>query len=201
MAFLFSASGPPPSSFNGHFLLAAEDLVDPNFYKTALLMIQHDGEGALGVVINRPTQAPMGVVLPDLADSAVGKLPLFWGGPVQPELLFLLRESQGDQAGNVASIPGIVFEPLTPTSLDYLKNDWEALDASARPQIRLFAGYAGWGPLQLESEIQRRSWYWHPAEKSLVFHAPAARIWEDILSLKGPLFQLLAETGTLPSLN
>lgn len=202
MAILHSACGPRPDRFQGWFLLAAEDLLDPNFYRTAILILQHDETGALGLVLNRPTQAPLGLILPQLEGKAAASLPLFWGGPVQPDYLFFLTETPaGHGPDPLTGLGGLRFTPFTGNEMEYLQTEYERLDLAHRPAVRLLAGYAGWGPGQLEEEMDRHAWYWHRAEHALIFGSAPAELWEAVLSQKGPLFQTLADTGTLPSVN
>ena len=127
-------------SLKGRLLVATPALGDPNFERTVVLILEHGEEGAAGVVLNRPTEMELIGHLPDWEDRAAMPGVVFVGGPVQPTGVICLALSEGE------------IETLDPT---------QAPDdvGAAVDQIRVFAGYAGWGPGQVEAEIMEGAWF------------------------------------------
>jgi len=163
--------------FAGQLLVATPALVDPNFARAVVLMLEHDHDGALGVVISRPTDVAVGEVLPSWADLVSGPSVLFAGGPVQTDAA--LAVAVVDKAISDAAPVG--WTPLYPGA--------GLLDLDAPPELvrdvlsglRIFAGYAGWGAGQLEAEIAEGSWYVVPAETTDVLTGDAETLWRRVL--------------------
>ena len=178
----------------GHFLLDSGELSGSFFARTAVLLCQHDADGAFGLILNRATEKKVGdVLLSDLPD-ALREAPLFLGGPVQPSALSYVHADRSLLDGNV--LPNLSLGH----SLEQLTELGESLSSSS--QIRIFAGYAGWSPGQLESELKRKAWLTLPATVELVFHAPAEQLWRTLVRLKGGWRnRLLATLPDDPSLN
>ena len=199
-------SGPPEGRgfLGGSFLVSEIALTDPNFQKTVVLMISHDDNGAFGLVVNRPSPFTLGDVVEGIDDSAARSIPVFIGGPVQQEILFLLHASFPGQPGDedaARPVDGVVSEPATVALIEYLKNDWASLPMEDRPAVRVYAGYSGWGPGQLESELKAEAWVVVKATQELIFRPDAAGAWEDAFGRKGPLYQIILQTGFKPSMN
>lgn len=193
-----------PQFLTGYFLISGLQLYDPNFFRTVVLMVQHGQDGAFGLVVNRPAERTLGEILPDeLAGSALD-VPVYIGGPVQQEYLFVLHSGLPQTAGTESAlhpIPGVIFEPATQDFIQYLVTEWPRLPEQERPKIRLYAGYSGWAPEQLERELREHSWFTHQARADIVFHPDPEGAWKAALSEKGDYFKFVADTGYMPSIN
>jgi putative transcriptional regulator len=177
----------------GKLLLDSGQLRGSFFQRTVVLICQHDAEGALGLVLNRGTDRKVGeVVVADLPDSLKDSQ-LFLGGPVQPTALSYLHTDAFLPDANV--MPNLSLGH----SLDELIEIGEGVLPSRR--VKMFAGYAGWSPGQLEDEVKRDAWLIHPATVELVFQGDVDDLWRSILRSKGWRYKLLAETPDDPSLN
>jgi putative transcriptional regulator len=193
-----------PRYLNGYFLISEFDLMDPNFYRSVILMIAHDDEGAFGLVVNRPSNLALGEVIEGVEDTPAASIPVFIGGPVQQNALFVLHMSQdreGDAPGIKKPLDGIIFEPATRSLIEYLTGEWAAMREAERPVVRIYAGYSGWGPGQLESELKRESWVVLKATAQVVFDPDPQAAWAQALAKKGPLYQIILQTGFKPSMN
>ena len=193
-----------PESLEGYFLISETDLMDPNFFRTVVLITDHNDKGAFGLVVNRRSTAQLYEVLPGFSENDAGAIPVYVGGPVQQEYLFVLHSglpenTQSQHAETPA--PGVVFEPATEPLVTWLQNDWTSIPPDDRPRLHLFAGYSGWGPGQLEDEIRHGAWYVHKATADIVFHAEPEQGWKEALSRKGEIYRIIAETGYRPSIN
>jgi putative transcriptional regulator len=165
-------------SLAGQLLVATEDLRDPRFARTVVYLAKHDATGALGLIVNRPMQeVPLAALLQRLGvdtSGVTGNLRLHYGGPVEPGSGWLLHTTEYAIEGTDRVAPDVAVTPLGPQST--------ALGDIGRgggPRRYLFAlGYAGWGPGQLESEIDRGSWITVTADEALLFDDDYARKWE-----------------------
>lgn len=165
------------SAFEGltnQFLIAMPELADPNFERTVTLICQHDENGALGIVINRPTQLTLGDVFQQL-DLPADKIEkpdslIFNGGPVHIERGLVLHNTRGEWDSSLQ-----VSDDLTlTTSRDVL----EAMATNQGPEKCLMAlGYAGWGGGQLENEMRQNAWLSGPADEDIIFQIPVADRW------------------------
>jgi putative transcriptional regulator len=160
----------------GNLLVATPMLVDPNFAHTVVLLLDVDQDGALGVVLNRPSPVPVHEVLPGWSDVLTGPDVLFQGGPVGT-----------DSALAVADVPpGGDEEPVGfrrlfgATGIVDLDTPTEIM-APVLTHLRIFAGYAGWGIGQLEEEVEEGSWYVVPALPGDPFGAQPERLWSRVL--------------------
>lgn len=159
----------------GMLLVATPALLDPNFTDTVVLMLDVDEHGALGVVLNRPSPVPVAAVLEDWDDQVAEPGVLFRGGPVSTEgalAVALVRSSDEAPVGfrAVAGALG-VLDLDTPVEL---------VDGTLLG-MRIFAGYAGWGVGQLESEIDEGSWYVVSGQPPDVFRDDPGELWRDVL--------------------
>ena len=161
----------------GQLLLDSGQLGGSFFQRTVVLICKHDAEGAFGLVLNRPLGKLAGELiiadLPELIKSS----PLFLGGPVQPGALSYLHTDSFIPEADV--LPNV--------SLGHSLDDLLEIGESFSPakKVRLFAGYAGWSPGQLEGEMKRKSWLTFPASPDLVFATPPEQLWQQVLHLKG----------------
>jgi len=170
------------TSLANHFLIAMPALADANFARTVTLICEHSGEGAMGIVINRPTDLRLRDILQQMkinaANSASADLPVHLGGPVQGNRGFVLHQPLGQWE---STLP--VTETLgVSTSRDILV----ALAENRGPEHCLVAlGYAGWAPGQLEREISENSWLSGPASHDILFRMPAEQRWRAAAELLG----------------
>ncbi|HEV2395240.1 MAG TPA: YqgE/AlgH family protein [Verrucomicrobiae bacterium] len=177
----------------GHLLLDSGQLRGSFFQRTVVLICQHDAEGAFGLVLNRATGSNAGeMIVADLPDT-LKTCPLYLGGPVQPSALsFLLTDAFIPEA-NV--LPNLSLSH----SVDALIELGESF--SPTQKVKLFAGYAGWSPGQLEDEIKRKAWVTHPASLELVFDTRPDELWQKVLRKKGWQYRLLSQMPEDLSLN
>ena len=167
-----------------HFLIAMPELRDPNFNRTVTLICQHDENGALGVVINRPLDH---LTLKDvfnqldlstLTSESTAKSPVYYGGPVQQELGLVLHEEVGDWGSTL-----VIGDNLGLTSS---RDVLESLSRSDGPSHSLMTlGYAGWGKGQLEQEMQENAWLSVEADCEILFSVPAQQRWTAAASKIG----------------
>jgi len=198
------SAGETREFLGGRFLVSEIALADPNFRQTVVLMISHDDKGAFGLVVNRPSPFTLGDVLDGLDDTPAHSIPVFIGGPVQQEILFLVHSPfPGHLSDEEAArpVPGVISEPATLPLIEYLKSDWGDIPSEDRPSVRVYAGYSGWGPGQLEGELKAEAWVVVNATRDMIFRADAAGAWEEAFAGKGPLYQIILQTGFKPSMN
>lgn len=159
----------------GSLLVATAALVDPNFADSVVLLLDADGDGALGVVLNRPSVVPVADVLDDWRDVVTEPGVLFRGGPVGPDAaLAVARLSRPDDEP-------LGFRPtFDDVGLVDLDSPVELVDEGLSA-LRIFAGYAGWGAGQLEAEVAEGSWYVVPAEPADVFREDPTDLRRDVL--------------------
>ncbi|MEW6646712.1 MAG: YqgE/AlgH family protein [Pseudomonadota bacterium] len=177
------------ASLRNHFLIAMPQLADPNFSHTVTYICEHNAEGALGIVINRPLDLTLGEVLQHMqiepgerVDTAA---PVFSGGPVQTERGFVLHRPVGAWT---STLPVTADIALT-TSRDIMN----AIGHGEGPQQFLLAlGYAGWGAGQLEQEITQNAWLSGPADPAILFDLPVEERWGAAAALIGVDLTLLS---------
>lgn len=171
-------------SLKGQLLLDGGKLVGSEFHHTVVLICQHDSDGAFGLVLNRASEHTLDESVTATLPTAVQDLPLFLGGPVQPQMLSCLLYNPTSEMTAAQVLPGL-----------RLAHDLEEIIELGEnfQQIKFFAGYAGWGPSQLDNEMARNDWLTHPACIDLVFHSQPIDLWRLILRSKGPAYRLLAE--------
>ena len=178
-------------SLKGCLLISGGGLYDLNFRHTVILVGEHNADGALGVVLNRAMNVTVQERLPPLSDLVPPGEPLFQGGPVQPASALLLAEfTHPELADNlVFGSVGFLVRDVTP---------------DIEPSIlraRVFAGYSGWGPGQLEREMADGSWIIEPAREDDVFTDAPDLLWSRVLKRKGPEYRQLSRMPYDPSMN
>ncbi|GGZ80587.1 UPF0301 protein [Streptomyces echinoruber] len=185
------------SSLTGRLLVATPALADPNFDRAVVLLLDHDEEGSLGVVLNRPTPVSVGDILEDWADLAGEPGVVFQGGPVSL-----------DSALGVAVIPGGSGD-RAPLGWRRVHGAIGLVDLEAPPELlakalgslRIFAGYAGWGPGQLEDELVDGAWYVVESEPGDVSSPAPERLWREVLRRQRNELAMVATYPDDPSLN
>ena len=183
-------------STRGQLLIAGPSLLDPNFQRTVVLVVEHSDEGALGLVLNRPSQTTVGQAVSELEQMLDREEPLFIGGPVQQSSLIVLAEFEdADRAAMIA------FEDIGVLGASDADIDE---DETARPRTRrgrAFAGHAGWGPGQLAGELERGDWFLEPAQREDAFSDRPDGLWESVLIRKGGSYALVARMPIDPAMN
>ncbi len=177
------------TSLTGRLIVATPRLVDPNFRRGVVLLLHHDADGALGVVLNRPSEVAVAVTLQGWDRLAAQPRVVFVGGPVEPNGVMGLgcRREHVDVEGwkQVTEALGILDLSRSPDEL--------AVD-----EVRLFAGHAGWAAGQLEAEVAAGSWFVFEAEPEDAFCSDPADLWRLVLRRQGGLYQTFPHD---PSLN
>ena len=161
----------------GQLLLDSGQLGGSFFQRTVVLICQHNAEGAFGLVLNRSLGKTAGELIIANLPVSLKDSPLFLGGPVQPGALSYLHTDSFIPDADV--MPNLSLGH----SLDELLEMGESYSPTRK--LRLFAGYAGWSPGQLESEMKRKAWLTFPASIELVFETPPEDLWQKILTEKG----------------
>lgn len=180
-------------SLKGQLLLDGGNLGGSFFHRTVVLICQHDREGAFGLVLNRPAGGLLGDLVTMDLPASLRVQPVYLGGPVQPSAFSYLHTDAVLLAANV--MPRLALGH----SLEQLVE--MAGESELDGRVRLFAGYAGWSPGQLEGEMKRQAWVTHPASVELVFAGETEGLWRQILRSKGGQYRLVAEAPEDPSLN
>ena len=179
-------------SLRGRLLISSGGLYDPNFRHTVILVGEHNADGALGVVLNRALSVTVHERLPPLSDLVPPDELLFQGGPVQPTSAVLLAEFADPELADI-----LVFG-----SVGFLVRD---VTPDVEPpnilRTRVFAGYSGWGPGQLEAEMAVGSWITEPAREDDVFTDAPDLLWSRVLERKGPEYRQLSRMPYDPSMN
>ena len=181
----------PVDSVKGQLLVAGPSLVDPNFRRSVVLVGAHSEEGALGVVLNRSSESTVSEAVPELTAILDGDEPVHVGGPVQPSAIVVLADFEDVERAGALVLDSIGFLPaeVDPDELGELR------------RARVFAGYAGWAPGQLEDELAEGSWIVEPALADDVFTREPDALWSEVLRRKGGPYGVLALMPPDPSLN
>jgi len=174
-----AADPPATGSLTGQLLIASPDIGDPRFAHTVILMVKHDKDGALGITINRPVgEKSIASLLEGPGEDVSGiegTLRIFAGGPVQPDLGFVVHSAEYRREDTIS-----VDEHVAMTANRQILRD---IGHHRGPVKTLFAlGYAGWGPGQLENELARHDWFTAPEEPKLIFDDNPANLWEDAMA-------------------
>ena len=171
-----SPAGRSEASLAGQLLVATPEMGDPHFERTVILIVQHDPTGALGIVLNRPvgekTFADLLDAVGEKSAGVAGSVRIFAGGPVQPEVGFVVHSAEYKRPETIA-----VNDSLSMTSSVKVLLDIAGKTGPARALVAF--GYAGWGPDQLEKEIDAGAWATTEADPALVFDADRNTLWDD----------------------
>jgi len=166
---------PLDSPTRGAFLVASQDMPDPRFQRTVILLIEYGENGALGLVINRSTEIPLAEVLPDLADANDKPHALFLGGPVALDTLLFLVRSKIPLDHGIAVLDNVYVSAHRATLKQLLD------ESKSATKVRIYVGHAGWAPGQLEAELATGSWQLFEADAALLFHEKPALLWEKFI--------------------
>ncbi len=178
-------------STRGQLLIAGPGLLDPNFWRTVVLIVEHSEEGALGLVLNRPSETTVGEAVSELEELLDLDDPLYIGGPVQPSALIVLGEFEDPSDAAL-----IAFEDI-----GVLAGGAPDDPPPGVRRGRAFVGHAGWGPGQLDSELERGDWIVEPAQAKDAFTGEPGELWEAVLTRKGGSYALVARMPPDPSVN
>jgi putative transcriptional regulator len=168
-------------------------LVDPNFHRTVVLIAEHTDEGAMGLVLNRPAETLVAEAVPDLSELADSGAPLYVGGPVAADSVIVLAEF------DEPSLAGVLLDD----DLGFVGGGGDDLAevADGVRRARVFAGHSGWGPGQLEDELEQESWIVEPPRREEIFSEDPETLWAAVLRRKGREYALLSTMPPDPSVN
>ena len=168
------SNAPNKVSLKGRFLVAGPKLRDRNFFKAVVLMLEHSGDGAMGLVVNRPSSLSVANALCGHLDLPDDGEPVFAGGPVEPADLFLLHEDRGLDGQSVEVVDDLFVTTAAGAFEAILDND-------GPPRARrILCGYAGWSAGQLEAELATGDWLTVPATAEAVFDADPYELWDEL---------------------
>ncbi len=177
----------------GILLIADPFLKDPNFLRTVVLLCEHKEEGSFGFVLNRQYENTLNELIPELTGH---ELPVYYGGPVQPDTIHFLHQYPDEIPGSMEVIKGVWwggdFEALT----DLMKNG--LVETS---KIRFYIGYSGWSSGQLDDEMKEKTWLTVKATRKIVFHHNYEEIWKDSLKQLGGDYEMMINFPIDPQLN
>lgn len=181
-------------SVRGRLLVATPTLYDPNFFRTVVLVLEHGDDGALGVVLNRPSETVVGETLPDWSPVASSPNVVFVGGPVSPDAAIGLARADGsDDTGGWVPLFGHLGTIDLGRSPGDLRVDVQ--------NLRVFAGYAGWSAGQLDGELESGGWFVVDAAPDDVFTSDPGGLWASVLRRQGGKLAMFAAAPPHPSLN
>jgi len=178
----------------GCLLIASPTLRDPNFARSVVLLCEHGDEGSMGLVLNRPTSHRVAEAIAGMPDCA--SQTLFWGGPVQQQLVLVLHRSALEAPGGRELVDGMA-----------LGNDRDALvqilESNPDPasRVRIFSGYAGWSAGQLAEEMDMHSWIASPAQAAWLFDTEPDCMWSEALRRLGPRYEYMTTMPIDPRVN
>ncbi|GAB1392074.1 YqgE/AlgH family protein [Rhodocyclaceae bacterium] len=184
------------ASLANHFLIAMPAMTDPNFARTLTYVCEHNAEGALGIIVNRPLEISLGTLFervsmpltPGPSQARYHELPVFFGGPVQTDRGFVLHRPAGEWQSTLNVSPEI---GLT-SSRDILQS---MSDNGEPADVLVSLGYAGWAAGQLEWELSQNGWLTVAADPDIMFNLPPAERWPAAMQLLGVDFANLSEVA------
>jgi putative transcriptional regulator len=179
-------------SLKGKLLLASPTLEDPSFARTVVLVAEHNEDGAMGLVLNRPADVTVGQSAPELEELVDAHEPIYVGGPVQPTAVIVLAAFTDPGAAGLMISDDVGF---LSAQLDLAES------AAVTKRTRVFAGHAGWGPGQLDEEMGREDWILETPRPDELFASDPDSLWSRVLTRKGGTFALVARMPLDPSLN
>lgn len=179
-------------SLRGQLLVAGPGLDDPNFRRTVLLVGEHGEDGAMGVILNQPTSVTVADAVPPLESLVDGSDVIHLGGPVRPRAVVVLADFVDPSSAADVVVGTVGFLSVEIDGVD---------DVGPVRALRVFAGYAGWSPGQLEDELAEGSWIVLPARVADVFADAPERLWSDVLRRQGGALAVLALLPDDPRVN
>ncbi len=179
-------------SARGQLVVGGPALLDPNFWRSVVLIVEHSDDGALGLVLNRPSETTVGEAVRELEDLVDVDDRLFIGGPVQPSAVIVLAEFE-----DAADAALIAFDDIGVLATGSSPEE----RVTGVRQARAFVGHTGWGPGQLDSELERGDWILEPAQREDAFSGSPSELWQTVLTRKGGSYALVARMPPDPSVN
>jgi putative transcriptional regulator len=177
-------------SARGQLLIAGPTLLDPNFWRAVVLVVEHSEEGALGLVLNRPSETTVGDAVPELKELINEDELVFIGGPVQPAAVIVLARFEDASDSVLLSFDDVGVLGTTSES-----------ETAGVIEARAFVGHAGWGAGQLDGELERGDWILEPALQDDAFSTEPHGLWGSVLTRKGGSYALVARMPPDPSWN
>lgn len=177
----------------GSLLIAEPFLKDPNFSRTVVLICEYQPEGSVGFILSRPLESTLAELLPDVTQLPV---PVYYGGPVQPDTLHFLHRKPELITGGMPLVNNIYWGGDFTKAIQLLQE--EILTSS---DIRFFLGYSGWSARQLDTELDEHSWLVSPSTTELIFHPAPTQTWKDALLHMGGEYRQLIHYPSDPQLN
>jgi putative transcriptional regulator len=162
----------------GVLLFAVPELRDPNFFQTVVLLIHYEKAGAMGVIINKPTEFSLDEVLPDLEEAQKPPLPVFFGGPVSQNHMLVLLRSKKPPNGAIKVFKDVYYTGDKDVLIQMLRKQ------SSHKDLRVYAGFAGWAPGQLEHEVSRGDWVVSYANADMIFSEDPSKVWPEIFKIQ-----------------
>ncbi len=177
----------------GRFLVAERGLDDPNFAETVVLLVDYDASGAMGLIVNWPTAAPAAELLPEI-DGIAERAGMVWvGGPVERRLVLMLMRSEAELPQAEQILAGVHLSTSNELLRQVTSGELEV------GELRLYSGYAGWAPGQLDLELAVGGWRVVPAEADLVFHPDPDRLWSVLMERAGVQWTWRSTPGGVPA--
>lgn len=184
-----------PDSTRGKLLISNSSVIQDFFHKTVILMVDHDEDGAFGLVLNKPSEQTMETLIKNLPETKFSEKTIFSGGPVDPMFVSIIHNGKQTEDPGIEVIPGVYMARSFDTMLEVLSSD--------DIQFKVLQGYAGWSSGQLESEFDRLSWVVSDmVDPSIVFSEEESEdVWKNSLRKKGGIYKYFVEHTKDPSLN
>ncbi|MEX0704812.1 MAG: YqgE/AlgH family protein [Planctomycetales bacterium] len=185
-------------TLRGQFLIAGKRLRDPNFYKTVVLMVEHGAEGAMGLVVNRPSSMTVAHALSEHFDLPETDDVVYLGGPVEPSALFILHDGEFLDAGEPPVVPGL-YVGSSESAFERVVRS--ATEEDSGTHFRIYSGCAGWAPGQLENELERGDWHVLPACAELTLCSDPYETWDQLLQKVHAAHRILPDAPPHPEWN
>lgn len=184
-------------SLRGQILIAGCQLRDPNFFKTAVLIVEDGPEGSMGLVLNRPTAVTVARALTGHLDLPANEELIYTGGPVEPAALFVVHNSPDLDPDEDPVVPDVYMGSSAQVFEDIVCQ----CDTYDPIKYRVFCGCAGWGPGQLKGEMSRGDWLTIPADSSYVFHDDPYSLWDQLIAKSYQARRILPQSCEHPEWN
>jgi len=178
LLFALLIATPLAAQPSGIVLVAKPGLLDPNFSETVVLVTRGDDGSTLGVILNRPDTRALGEIAPQLRGADDFTQPIYSGGPVLREVIVALFKSQSAPAESAFEVLPQAYLTMHPLAI-------ERLLAERPAEMRLYAGFSGWAPQQLQAEIAAGGWYVFPASEAIVFRRDTRELWPELIAKAG----------------
>lgn len=159
----------------GKFLVASREMSDPRFLETVILLVDYGPNGAMGLIINRPTKTKLSHAFPDMEGLRTRSDIFYMGGPVKMDQVFLLIRSDSAYEDSSNVFKDVYFSGSM-TALQRMIDKGET-----GKRFRVYAGYAGWGPRQLDAEVALGGWHVMPADGESIFEKEPSQIWPELI--------------------